>query len=40
MKCVKCGGVHRLLKMWYGFICQSCEIDEAMRQYGLISKKI
>lgn len=38
MKCSKCGSQFRLSKMWYGFICASCETDGAMEKYGLISK--
>ena len=38
MKCTKCGSQFRLQKMWYGYICGSCETDQAMEKYGLISK--
>jgi hypothetical protein len=37
MKCSNCGSQFRLLKAKTGFICNECEIDQAMEEYGLIS---
>ena len=38
MKCTKCGCPFRLTKTWYGYLCRECEADQALAQYGLISK--
>lgn len=39
MKCINCGGTHRLTKLWNGYICAACEVDGALEQFGLISKQ-